>query len=294
MSLTDRILDLAGGDDPRFHESKLRAFQIVLLMAVSTEALLDSVQAYRLNQPMAPWLLVGGLLLAGCLGPVVLRRWTRLATAGAALVMAYIYALRFPGTANHHFLALLCMGLLASFDATRDEERDLLLKGLRWVTVIVFFYSGLQKAWYGLYFQGEYFAYFIASKTRFVDFFRYVLPAHELARIQDLGPAAAGSGPYRVHWLPFVALTNAVVLGEMILPVLLLVRRTRWIALAGSMMLIVAIEFGAREFIFGAMFAGLLLLFAERDPNRRLLPAFAALFVLLLILRLLVPELEFA
>lgn len=292
--MISRILDLAGGDDPQGRGSKIRSFRIILMMAVCAETLMDAVSSAAAALGLAVQFLVAGLVLGGCLAVVWLRRWERAATLVVVLVLAYIYALRFPDTANHHFLAFVCMLLLWFFDSGREEERALLLQGLRWVTVIMFFYTGFQKLLYGLYFQGEYFAYFIASKTRFAEFFQYVLPQQELARLQELGPAAPWSGPYRIHWLPIVIASNAVMAGEMLLPILLLIRKTRSLALAASLLLILAIELGAREFIFGSIFVSLVLLFARQDLNRKLLALFAVLFGALVALRLVAPDWGFA
>ena len=55
-----------------------------------------------------------------------------------------------------------------------------------------------------------------------------------------------------------------------VLPVLLMIRKTRSLGLVASLALIVAIEIGAREFVFGLIFVSMVLLFARRD---RLTPA---------------------
>ena len=69
------------------------------------------------------------------------------------------------------------------------------------------------------------------------------------------------------------------------LPVFLLWRRTRPLAVLASLGLIAAIQLGAHELVFGAMFSSLVLLFARRDWLTPLLPVFAMGALVMLALR---------
>ncbi len=62
----------------------------------------------------------------------------------------------------------------------------------------------------------------------------------------------------------------------------LFIRRVRPLALCAAMALVVAIEVAAREVLFGALYLGLIALFARRALNWQLLPIFVALYAYLL------------
>jgi hypothetical protein len=65
-------------------------------------------------------------------------------------------------------------------------------------------------------------------------------------------------------------------------------------ALAIGAGFVFTIELAAREFFFGALFMNVLLLFGRGGLNRRLIPAFAALYVWILLMRLhVLPEVTF-
>ena len=91
-----------------------------------------------------------------------------------------------------------------------------------------------------------------------------------------------------------MALSNAVYAFEIAAAALLLARATRTATAVSCIVFLGLIEIGAREILFGAVFANLLLLFFSSDLNRRLLPVFALLYLWLVAMRLgLVPPMYF-
>ena len=74
--------------------------------------------------------------------------------------------------------------------------------------------------------------------------------------------------------------SNVSYLGELLLPVALVWKRTRAYAVPAAFALFLLIEAGAREIFFGVLFLNLLLLFSERDWIRRGLPLSLALYLL--------------
>ena len=150
------------------------------------------------------------------------------------------------------------------------------------VTVIFFFYSGLQKLLHGRYFDGQFLAYVTATEGRFAQLFQFIMPAAEFERLRELGSPQVGSGPYRVDSLLFIAFSNGVVLFEMAAPMLMIVRKTRTIAAVATIGFVLAIEAGAREIVFGAFAINLLLLFLPGPWNKRLFPIFIVFCLYLL------------
>ena len=235
----------------------------------------------------------------GVVPACVLGLWPgreRLGAAVAALLQLALAVSVFPAGSNHSFMELVALALVAVLDPRRPAECRLLGQALRWVVVIALFYTGLQKLLYGTYFEAVYLGYAIATREHFADFFAWLLPAAELARLVGLpepsvtwhpdGTATVASGSYAVQALPVVIVSNLTWLAEMTLPFLLLWRRTRALAAVAAMGLVASIQFAARELFFAALMFNWLLLFTRRAWNRRLFPLFVTFYLVLAASRL--------
>jgi hypothetical protein len=221
-----------------------------------------------LDAPIPPAVLGGtAALLAVAAALAFVPR--RAATAGVVAlpaVTAQVVA-TFPLTPNHLFLELYAVGLLALADrAGRDD--GLVLAGLRWLTALVLFVTGVQKLAFGHYVTGDFLAFMVGRGDRFADLFAWVLPADELTRLASYDPLRGGSGPYRVTVPAFVLLSNLVWVAEVSLPVGMLVRRTRTVAAMLAIAFVLAIQLGARELGFALLFTNLLALFAPLGVQR--------------------------
>jgi hypothetical protein len=149
--------------------------------------------------------------------------------------------------------------------------------------VTVLFWAGLQKILYGYYFGGEFLSYAISQEARFAHIFGALIPSDELIRLQSYGrPAPLDAGPYRAESWALVLASNATYAMEILVAIGLVVRQLRPLALCAAFALIVAIEVAAREVLFGALFLGLISLFAKRALNWKLLPMFVGLYAYLL------------
>lgn len=273
-----RVLALIDDADRAQQAALVRAFQLFLFAHVAVRTLLWALRA-------DDWL-VARYLMAGALALCAWVAWrapahAQAAAAAALGVLTIKLGASFPGTSNHFFIEWLCVALFVLCAADDAEERRLLLTAVRWLTVIVFFYSGLQKVLYGTYFDAQFLGYAIGSKPSFGWLFGWLVPADELARLRALHPTGVGSGPYAIRAPLAVLAANGVYLFEMLAPVFLVWRRTRALAAVATIAVVAAIELGARELMFGALFVNLLLLFFARPVNRTLLPAFLALFAVL-------------
>ena len=220
-------------------------------------------------------------VLSLCLG--WRARWSRAAFAFALVISIVRLSNQFPFAANHHYLELGVLALGALFDDRKEGEAQLLLQSCRWLVVTVLFWAGLQKILYGYYFGGEFLSYAISQEARFAQIFGALIPSDELIRLQSYGrPAPLGAGPYRAESWALVLVSNATYAMEILAAIGLVVRRLRPLALCAAFALIVAIEVAAREVLFGALFLGLISLFARRALNWKLFPMFVGLYAYLL------------
>lgn len=260
-------------------EHHLRAFRILLLAHWVVQAWAWWVRPLEspFGFPEVP--LVLGAVALTALFALAFTRHGRVACALAFPITVGMAAWVFPGTPNHTFLAALLVGLFAWLDLQRGSEARLLLQTLRWMTAIVFFWAGAQKALNGLYFRGEFLSWMVAqSQDHWAAVFGWFMPAEEIERLTALPRFQTGVGPYRVASWPFLLVSNGVWLGEIALAGAMLVPCLRhWAALV-AIGLVVAIQSAPHEWMFALLYSQLLLLFVPGEWNRRLLPFFLAAY----------------
>lgn len=287
MDAATRLLNLtAPGDEPGWQDN-IRWLHLFVLLHVAGRSFLT----IQLGPPGPTTLQVVRVLLTavavtgGCVLPA--RQWATRAAAGLLVVEV---ALTLPLTANHVFLELVCLTLLSLLDARNEDDGALAVSAFRWLAGIMFFYTGFQKLLWGHYFDGQFLAWLAGTEDRFAAVFRYGIPAEEFERILSFRATAAPdgrylttipAGPYRVDSFLFVALSNAVYVFEMLAGILLLLPRTRVIAVAASIVFVIFIELGARELTFGALMTNLLLLYLPGPWIRRLFPLFLLMYAYL-------------
>jgi len=282
MLSASRILAWAGKGLTKAQCANLYWFRIFALMhAVGRNILTiqlrpaDASEADRVLAVMICACFLGGLH----------PKFSRWAMRIAALLVGLQVALSFPFTPNHWFLEFVCLAFLALLDENDKQEGELLLQALRWFTVTFFFYSGLQKIFYGYYFDGQFLSYimvFDSVEDRFASFLRFFMPASEFERLMAIGPDLEhGDGPFSVDSTLFCILSNGVYVFELLAPLLLLIPKVRPLAALLSIGFIIAIEAGARELVFGALMINLLLVFLDGAWIKRLFPLFAVAYAYL-------------
>lgn len=205
-------------------------------------------------------------LLVLCALASAIHRTRGLALVLAAAVQAVRVAQAFPATANHAYLQLVLLLLAALLAGSSPAERAQLLSSLRAITAAVFFHAGLQKVLYGGYFDGRMLALLISKHHRYQLFFEPLIGASEVTRLAHLNAHLPGQGPYLASSALLVVVANATWLLELAIAALLLTPAAiaPWLG-AG---LIVIIEAGARETVFGTLMLALLALFLT--PGRAL------------------------
>ena len=289
VTWADRALAYLDGDDPATELSKVRAFQWIFVLIVCTEYWVRSTPKSN-DLGLNYWVTLS--LISALSGATLVAHWRRLAFVGLAIAQSVRIWNDFPGAGNHSYLELLLCLQCAFLDIRQREERTLFLRTVRWMTCVVFFYAGLQKLVHGYYFRGALLAYSIGIEA-FKPVLQLLLPHDDYVRM-SLYHGKAGDGPYLVSSVLVLVLSNATYVFEMGLVPLLVWRRTRQVAMVSGLVFLLGIEMAAREFFFGLIYINMLLLFLERDVNRRLVGAFAAVLACLLLVRFKVlPEVIF-
>jgi hypothetical protein len=285
----DRALRFLDGDQPPDRRaSKVRAFEIILLLIMGTEYWARAVLRWNDLSPLY------GVSLASasvCCVVGLATRWRRVAFAGLALTQGAVIWAEFPGTGNHAYLELLfCM--LCAFLNDRGDEQQLFLRAVRWMVCVVLFWGGVQKVVNGFYSQGQYVAYSLSTDS-FRQVLQPLLPAEEVARLRSY-KGEVGDGPYLISSPLLLVFCHSVYIVELALVPLLLIPATRKLAVVGAVVFMLGIEAAAREVFFGLVFVNAILLFLPSDTNRRLIGVFAGGLALLMLSRLgALPEVTF-
>lgn len=277
----ERAFAFLDDDADATRRARIDAFSVILALLIGTEYWARALPKWDGLAPLYVASLAAATLL--CTAALVVP-WRRAAFAGLALTQAVVIWQEFPAAGNHAYLELVFCLLCAVLDPHRSGEQILFVRAVRWLVAVVFFYGGLQKLVHGYWAHGEYLAFSLTSPS-FAAVLGPLLPPDELARLLAF-TGAVGDGPYRVASPLFVAVSQATVLAELALAPALLWRRTRTAAVAAALVLLCAIEAGAREVFFGLVFANAILLFLRGTLHRRLVPVFAIVCTLLLLVRL--------
>jgi len=284
--VADRVFTVVGVEPPALTLGTALAFRRFVLLEAAVHAWV--VVAHGHEPLFAEVALASAVALTPLAITGLLPRLATVAARAAFAVMVARLLVVFPDAYNHLVLETLFVGVAALTRAGDVLEERLLLALVRWLVVIVFFWTGLQKVLHACWFRGEFLALAIATNPHYGDLFALAMP-EEVARLRALLPLRPGAGPFLVDALPFRLLSNLVWMAELVLPVLLLIPRTRRAAVAASVAFLVAVQVVARELVFGVLFTNGLLLFAPAI-YRRAFPVFVALLAVLLIVEASFPD----
>ena len=182
----------AGESDDGVSASRLTSFSRALLVGYAAERCVAAIETGGLVEP---WQIAVSVVAVVCAIAAFLRpNGTTFLVLGLAM-LAHLYA-RFPQSGNHVYLQCLVVFTLALTRFDEARERQSLVAALRWVTIFVFFYAGVQKLVHGYYVRGEVFAFLIANEARFETLLSPLLSAAERARFAAF-TMAEGEGPTR-------------------------------------------------------------------------------------------------
>jgi hypothetical protein len=192
----------------------------------------------------------------------------------AFAIVAASVASTFPHNANHQFMALLLLILIALVG--RDEHEfeanaNGALQAARWIAAIGLGWAGLMKLYYGYWFEAEFLAHRVAHDPGFARVLGLLIPGPELARLTGLG-LEVGAGPFRAAAPLLVLISNLTWITECVLPIGFFFARTRLFSVLAAIAMMGVIQLAAREIFFGGLMLGLLLLYFEKDRVRPALP----------------------
>jgi hypothetical protein len=275
-----RLTTFLGDDDARVRRTKLLVFETILVLVVCTEQWCHTLVGVRGTAPTTGQL---ALVTTVCGLATFHPRLRRSGFVGLVLVHLLVAWRFFPATGNHRYLELILCTLAVLVDPRAEADRVPYLASLRWLVVLVLFYSGVQKLVHGYYFRGLYLAYAMVE-AHFRPIVSWMMPAAEAARLSALQPAV-GSGPYLTGAPLLLLASNAVYATEIGLAGLLLLPRARPWAVPLVFVFLVAVESAAREVFFGTLFVSGALLFRHGATNRTLVPAVVLLMTALLLAR---------
>lgn len=266
------LLEVVGLDDAELTSAKIDGLRKLVLLYGAARSWLWLVY----DAPMEPGLrAIAAIVLSVC---AALAWWPSRAhwapRIAAPVLLVQLFG-TFPFADNHFMLEVLVVWVLAAVGPGGEGE-DIALQGVLLVTAVVLFQTGLQKILYGQYFQGDFLAFMVGRGGRFGDAFAWILPPADVARLTEIDPMRSGAGPYRVASTPFIAVSNLVYLAELVLPFLLVFRRTRTVAALVSVVFVLALQLGAREIGFALLFSSLLLVFLPNDFGRKTVPFIGA------------------
>lgn len=219
---------------------------------------------------------VWGLGFALCFLASLRPAWLRGAACGGLVLASSKLLVVFPENSNHFFLEYLCLVFASLVCWQRDADLLVFVKGVRWLPVLVLFWSGMNKLVYGTYFNGAYLGS-ILPHSGFASVFGLLMSAEELETLLTV----TSPGPYAFRAPMALVASNLVYLGELASAAMLLVPRLRMLGALLGLAVLIGIELGARELLFGTLMANMLAFFAPASWSRRLLPASAGFYALL-------------
>lgn len=222
------------------------------------------------------WLLALQLCWVGLALTLVGRE--RLGVGLQLAVLAVEVVLSTPGAPNHLWLQIYVSALLVLWAPTA-RDAPFSIAALRWLCWIVFTWSGVQKVLHGAWWNGAFFGWMLATTHKMNWLLEPLVSADELARVRDLVDGNPAQGSFALDAWPLRLVAWSIVAAEILLPLMLLVKRTRPVAAWGGIFVFVGIIVASREITFGALMAGLLLLFVPA----RFAPAYVAVVGAMLI-----------
>lgn len=229
-----------------------------------------------LGDVRAAWSIGFAACLATSFVPELLRA---AACAGLVLATSKLAAI-FPDNSNHFFLEYLCLVFASLACFRREDDLDVFVRGVRALPVLVFLWSGINKAIYGTYFNGAYLGS-ILPHSGFAFVFSFTMSSEELERLLATPPP----GPYAFESPLALLVSNGVWIGEIAAGLMLLLPRLRPLGVLLGLALLLGIELGARELMFGALMTNMLCLYFPAAWSRALLPISAAFYAVLLAVR---------
>lgn len=250
--IVDRFLFLTGRDGRESSEAIATLFPCLVVYLLVRDAL-----GYIQDRHLVDFIVAVGL--SAVLASIWLDEPSNVARVLVLVLLGVDVIVSFPGGANHFYLEVIIMAVFALCDVRKAPDREAALVALRWLGIIVMFYSGLKKVLFETYFRGQ----FLATRMDHPGFsfvFKPLLGEEEFQRLVYLSSSEA-PGPYVFTSIPALIVSNSVYVAELLVALLLLIPKTRMGGALLGLAVVVGIEVVARELLFGVLCSYLLMLF---------------------------------
>jgi len=270
-SLGERILGFVDGffDVPVDHDDAVveeRAEWMVL--AIFITAIFEVHSSSRSGVFIAGEYIVPPYhLFMGC--AFALWLWGR-RTLGYALALGiavFVHLRDLPRAPNHGWLEVSLFLVLLLVGIETHRNRRAVLGACRWMALTAIFASAFQKLAYGGYTNGAYLAYLMANSPKTTWLLSWMTTPAELERLIALG-TEPGDGPYLIRSPLWVAMSNAVWILELVLPVAVIVRVTRRWAVPVILAVFGFIAVLSQELVFSSFMMAVLIPMLPRIPGR--------------------------
>jgi hypothetical protein len=223
----------------------------------------------RRIQPGISFTWLDGVELCSIATMLMLLAFRRTSMAVVALLVAAILELvaTFPVTANHAWLLLVVAAVLVSFSPLERHQRDA-FRTLRHLTGVVILLTGVQKVLHGTWFQAQLMGDFIGAKAGFGALFGLIDPAGAEV-IRQMDQITVGTGPIRSTTPLMLVVSNLTWVLELLIPLGLLLPRTRTVVAWGAILFFFSIQFAALEFTFAILMASMVALWLPVAQSMR-------------------------
>lgn len=179
--------------------------------------------------------------------------------------------------ANHLCLEFLCILVLLYWDDENKEEVELANASLRYAFSYTMFFSGVQKFLYGTYFKGEMLNYLILEYKSYKNLLGFLLSSEEMNHLMtlkaqkdsftlsDISQFEPVIGDLSSQNPLIIILSNSVWIFEILGGLLIFHAKLRHLGILISLLVLFAVESGAREVYFGLFMINLVFLFVKRN-----------------------------
>lgn len=168
---------------------------------------------------------------------------------------------------NHMGLVSWLILLTLVYDLRKTQEKKEVYKVLVIAIIIFFFFTGFQKLIYGTYFKSQFLVYMINSTERFASVFKYILSDVEFKRILSLN---LQKDSLSSNNLTLLFTSNIVILFELIVPILMLIKRNENVIYI-AMIFTICIQIVAREYFFAIIFLNCLYFLTQKRYDLRII-----------------------
>lgn len=211
------------------------------------------------------------------LGFGLIWKYRRLGLASCSISMLVSVIGQHPFSANHAGWSLVVLSTLTLLSGNTTEDRHRAGGYIFVQSLVIVFWTGVQKLWYGTYFQGEFLMVMARIRPTFAPLVRLVVSPQEWEMITSQPLTGGNSVVWRSTSPLMLVASNAVWIFEIAAPFFVFVRRIRVWVLGAIMLFLLSIQVAATEYVFAGLAIGVMAFGLPWRVHRWILGAFVAL-----------------